>query len=158
MSRKNNTNGEKVRKILRSLPRSWDPKVTAMAKDLDALAFDNLLGSLMTHEILMKRNDLDEQNKNKNVAFKVENEDRDSQDSEDDKFALLARKFIKFMKNGRFNQRRNFKKDKDKKEANSSNEIQCFECKKVGYMRNECPQFRKKDHKEKKVKKKVLAI
>ncbi|XP_052188099.1 uncharacterized protein LOC127798498 [Diospyros lotus] len=50
------TNGEKVRKILRSLPRSWDPKVTAIteAKDLDKLEFDNLLGSLMTHEIMMK--------------------------------------------------------------------------------------------------------
>jgi len=53
---------------------SWDPKVTAItkAKDLDKLEFDNLLGSLMTHEIMMKRNDNIEPKKDKNVAFKVE--------------------------------------------------------------------------------------
>ena len=109
------TTGEKVRKIIRSLPMSWDPKVTAIteAKDLDTLEFDNLLGSLMTHEIMMKRNDHKEPKKDKNVAFKVENEEKDSEDSDDDEFALLARKFRRFMKKGRFNQRRNFKKDKE---------------------------------------------
>ena len=109
---KSYTNGEKVRKILRNLPMSWDPKVTAItkAKDLDKLEFDNLLGSLMTHEIMMKRNDNVEPKKDKNVGFKVKNEEKDSQESDDDEFALLARRF---MKNGRFNQRRSFKKDKD---------------------------------------------
>ena len=109
------TTGEKVRKILRSLPMTWDPKVTAIteAKDLDTLEFDNLLGSLMTHEIMMKRNDPKEPKKDKNVAFKVENEEKDSEDSDDDEFTLLARKFRRFMKKGRFNQRRNFKKDKE---------------------------------------------
>ena len=41
-------------------------------KDLDKLEFDNLLASLMTHEIMMKRNDNIEPKKDKNVAFKVE--------------------------------------------------------------------------------------
>ena len=67
------TNGEKVRKILRSLPRSWDPKVTAIteAKDLDNFPFENFLGSLMAHEIIMKRNNEDESKKQKNVALKL---------------------------------------------------------------------------------------
>ena len=65
---------------MRSFPKSWDPKVTAIteAKDLDNLAFDNFLSSLMTHEILMKRNDVDESKKSKNVAFKVDHEDKES--------------------------------------------------------------------------------
>ena len=82
------------------MPMSWDPKVTAITKvkDLDKLEFDNLLGSLITHEIMMKRNDV-ESKKDKNVAFKAKNEEKGSQDMEDDEFALLARKF---MKNDRF--------------------------------------------------------
>ena len=74
------TNGERVRKILKSLPRSRECKVTAIteAKDLDTLPFDILLGLLMTHEIMMKRNEVDDSKKNKNVAFKIKNEDKDS--------------------------------------------------------------------------------
>ena len=62
------------------------------------------------------------------------------------------------MKKWRFNQRRNLRKEKDQKDANPSNEIRCFKYKKLGYMRNECPQLKKKDHKEKKLKKKTLAV
>ena len=47
----------------------------------------------MTHEIMMKRNNEDESKKHKNVAFRIEDNDKDSQDSEDDDFSLLARKF-----------------------------------------------------------------
>ena len=41
---------ELVNKILRSLPKSWDPKVTAIqeAKDLRNFPLEELLGSLMT--------------------------------------------------------------------------------------------------------------
>ena len=53
---KSYTNGEMVRKIIRSLPKGWQPKVTAIqeAKDLNTLELDKLMGSLMTHEITMK--------------------------------------------------------------------------------------------------------
>ncbi|KAI5323313.1 hypothetical protein L3X38_032385 [Prunus dulcis] len=50
---KDYTNVEHVRKILWSLPKKWEPKVTVIteAKDLSKLSLDELLGSLMTHEI-----------------------------------------------------------------------------------------------------------
>ncbi|GAV67712.1 UBN2 domain-containing protein, partial [Cephalotus follicularis] len=54
------TNTEMVRKILRCLPRMWIPKVTAIeeAKDLNTLPLEDLLGSLMTHELsILKRED-----------------------------------------------------------------------------------------------------
>ena len=46
-------NSEQVRKILRSLPKSWEAKVTAIqeAKDLNTLPIEELLGSLMTYEL-----------------------------------------------------------------------------------------------------------
>lgn len=45
-----------VRKILRCLPKNWEAKVTTIieAKDLSTLGLDELMGSLMTHEITMK--------------------------------------------------------------------------------------------------------
>ncbi|GAV63419.1 UBN2 domain-containing protein, partial [Cephalotus follicularis] len=49
------TNHELVSKILRCLPKSWEPKVIAIeeAKDLSTLPVEDLLGSLMTHELRM---------------------------------------------------------------------------------------------------------
>ncbi|WP_375619070.1 hypothetical protein, partial [Bartonella sp. AC134YNZD] len=46
---------EMVRKFLRVLPRSWQPKVTALTQtDLKKLSLDELYGSLLTHEMDMK--------------------------------------------------------------------------------------------------------
>ncbi|KAL5540358.1 hypothetical protein UlMin_043027 [Ulmus minor] len=64
---------EKVRKILRSLPKQWEAKVTAIqeAKNLSNLPLDELVGSLMTHEITMKQNidDSVKMEKERNLAF-----------------------------------------------------------------------------------------
>ncbi|GAV60729.1 DUF4219 domain-containing protein/UBN2 domain-containing protein [Cephalotus follicularis] len=69
------SNSEMMRKILRCLPRSWMPKVTAIeeAKNLNVLLLEDLLGSLMTHEILMQKKDDEEEKekkKKKIVALK----------------------------------------------------------------------------------------
>mgnify|MGYP003703435101 CR=1 FL=1 len=52
---KSYTNGELVRKILKCLPNEWEAKVTAIqeAKDLTKLGFEEILGSLMPHELSM---------------------------------------------------------------------------------------------------------
>ncbi|GAV84508.1 UBN2 domain-containing protein, partial [Cephalotus follicularis] len=57
------SNSELVRKILRCLPRSWMPKVTAIeeAKNLNLLPLEDILGSLMTHELTMQKRDNDEE-------------------------------------------------------------------------------------------------
>ena len=49
------SNSDLVRKVLRSLSRMWEPKVTAIqeAKDLNNYPLDELLGSLMTHELTL---------------------------------------------------------------------------------------------------------
>ena len=46
-----------VRKILRSLPSSWNTKATVIedSKDLSKMKLDELIGSLMTYEINLKK-------------------------------------------------------------------------------------------------------
>ncbi|GAV57036.1 UBN2 domain-containing protein, partial [Cephalotus follicularis] len=57
------SNSELVRKILRCLPRSWMPKVTTIeeAKSLNLLPLEDLLGSLMMHELTMQKREDDEE-------------------------------------------------------------------------------------------------
>ncbi|GAV81330.1 zf-CCHC domain-containing protein/UBN2 domain-containing protein, partial [Cephalotus follicularis] len=65
------SNSEIVRKNLRCLPRSWMPKVTAIeeAKNLNVLPLEDLLGSVMTHELSMQKKDDDEEKeKNKKIV------------------------------------------------------------------------------------------
>ncbi|GAV76622.1 UBN2 domain-containing protein, partial [Cephalotus follicularis] len=97
------SNSEMVRKILRCLPRSWMPKVTAIeeAKNLNVLALEDLLGSLMTHELSMQKKDDDEkkEKKKKIVALKSsQTEDSEDDDNDDDEeLAFITRRFKKFL-------------------------------------------------------------
>ena len=49
-------NKELVKKILSSLPKSWKAKVTAIeeSKDPNIFLMDELVGSLLTHEMKLK--------------------------------------------------------------------------------------------------------
>ncbi|GAV57172.1 zf-CCHC domain-containing protein/UBN2 domain-containing protein [Cephalotus follicularis] len=108
---KNYSNQELIRKILRCLPRSWTPKVTAIeeAKDLSTLPLEQLIGSLMTHYI-----------------------------------ALITSQFKKFLKSQKG--KKTFKKKFSKNEESSKKEEStCYECKKQGHLKNECPNLKKKE-------------
>ncbi|GAV71520.1 UBN2 domain-containing protein, partial [Cephalotus follicularis] len=65
------SNHELVSKIPRCSPKSWEPKVTAIeeAKDLSTLPLEDLLGSLMTHELKMSDQARNEREK-KMIALK----------------------------------------------------------------------------------------
>ncbi|GAV70881.1 UBN2 domain-containing protein, partial [Cephalotus follicularis] len=96
------SNSEMVRKILRCLPRSWTPKVTAIeeAKNLNVLPLEDLLGSLMTHELSMQKEDDDEEKekkKKKIVALKLFLIEYSEDDDENEELALITRKFKKFL-------------------------------------------------------------
>ena len=109
------TTSDHVRKILRSLPSRWRPKVTAIqeAKDLDTLGLEELISSLMSHEIELSSDE--PQKKLKSVALPsisvsskaliakvVESEaeessvDNQEEGSDDDFFALLSKNFQKW--------------------------------------------------------------
>ena len=105
------TNSELVRKILRSLSRTWEAKVTTIqeAKDLNTLPLEELLGSLMTHELTMKQHMKEEVKKKKSITLKattVDEEEEDSssetEDEHNDDMALVIRKFRKFLGKKRY--------------------------------------------------------
>ena len=83
------TEVKKVMKILRSLPKKWETKVTAIqeAKDLTKLSLEGLIGSLMTYEIELYNHQRVEENE-KSIAFMAsinddEEEERESESDED---------------------------------------------------------------------------
>ena len=67
---KSYTTTDHVRKILRSLPPKWRPKVTAFqeAKDLDLVSLEDLISSLKTHEMELMT---DEYQDNKRDSLKL---------------------------------------------------------------------------------------
>ena len=53
------SNSKLVRKVLRSFPPTWQTKATVIKewKDLSTLSLEGLIGSLMTYEINMQKNE-----------------------------------------------------------------------------------------------------
>ena len=83
------TNEEKVRKILACLPKAiWGPKVTAIeeAQDLKILSLENLMGKLITHEMILSEEDGELPSTTKNLVLKAKKEEAvsDNEDSDDD--------------------------------------------------------------------------
>ncbi|MQL85725.1 hypothetical protein Taro_018247 [Colocasia esculenta] len=168
-----------VRKILWSLPSSWHTKTTIIedSNDLSTMKLDELIGSLMTYEINLKRKET-EVNPRKSIALKASNkssssskkeaqqesdEFKSSSDSENDEMAMLTRqfkKFLRFKKKDSGSSKTFPKKDfTNKFESNKkSNMIVCSECKKPGHMRGECPELKKKLKKDTFTYKKAKAM
>ncbi|GAV82569.1 zf-CCHC domain-containing protein [Cephalotus follicularis] len=125
------------------------PKVTAIekAKDLSTLPLEQLLGSLMTHETTMKNHENVEVKKKKSIAFKASKEDSESDEDRD--VALITSQFKRFLKNqkGKKTLKRNFSQDE---ESSKKEEPTCYECKKPGHFKNECPNIKKNEQFKKK--------
>ncbi|GAV81660.1 LOW QUALITY PROTEIN: zf-CCHC domain-containing protein/UBN2 domain-containing protein, partial [Cephalotus follicularis] len=125
-------NQELVSKILRCLPNSWTPKVIAIeeAKDLSTLPLEQLLG-LMTHETTMNNHEHVEVKKKKIIALRVSKGE--------------SKKAFK----------KNFSQEG---ESSKREEPTCYECKKQGHFKNECPNLKKKEkfNKEQSKKKKAF--
>ncbi|XP_074315000.1 uncharacterized protein LOC141651177 [Silene latifolia] len=86
-----------VRKILRSLSDKWQPKVTAIeeAKDLSKLSLNELMGSLMAHELsLAKRSG----ESSKARGFALKSTLSDEEDDGDDEQAMYSRNMADMIK------------------------------------------------------------
>ncbi|GAV62592.1 UBN2 domain-containing protein, partial [Cephalotus follicularis] len=125
------TNHELVSKILRCLPKSWEPKVTKIeeAKDLSTLPLEDLLGSLITHELRMNDQARNEPKK-KMIALKAR--------ILLDKKNFSKKQLKKFQSKGDSS-----KSDKDEKE------VICYEWNKPGHIRPYCPKLKNKKDKKK---------
>src|SRR5262249_22750256 len=134
-------------KLLRSLPREWEAKRTAIeeAHDLSKMSKEELLGTLKTHEMI--RNHREESDK-KEVALKAScsnSSDEEESEEDDDELDELTKKFTKFLKMS--------KKKKDKEDAGSSNKkkmIKCYKCNKPGHIQQYCPNSKRSSKGEKK--------
>ncbi|GAV57403.1 zf-CCHC domain-containing protein/DUF4219 domain-containing protein/UBN2 domain-containing protein, partial [Cephalotus follicularis] len=151
------SNSEMVRKILRCLPKSWMPKVTTIeeVKNLNILPLEDLLGSLMTHELSMQKKDDDEEKekKKKNIVALKSSLIEDSEDDDDnEELALITQKFKKFLASKKKFGGKPNKKVYQKGESSKLEEIICFECNKTGHYKSDCPRLKKKDLLKKKKK------
>ncbi|GAV59203.1 UBN2 domain-containing protein, partial [Cephalotus follicularis] len=94
-----------ITNALQSLDKTYSDSelVTAIEeeKNLSIIPLEDLLGSLMTHELTMKKrvDDEEKEKKKKNVVALKSSEIDDSNDDED--LALFTRKFKKFLANKR---------------------------------------------------------
>ncbi|KAK2356066.1 gag-protease polyprotein [Trifolium repens] len=151
--------GEKIpeeklaRKILRSLPKRFSMKVTAIeeSRDLSTMKVDELIGSLQTFEMTFEDRP---ERKMKNLAFK--SEESQSEDCLSEAIALLTKKFNESVNRIRAKWRTNVpdKMSNNKaqgmsKEENSEEEteVQCYECEGFGHIRKQCPNFLRKQKK-----------
>ncbi|KAF1864711.1 hypothetical protein Lal_00032031 [Lupinus albus] len=94
-------------KFLRSLTRTWQPKVTAISKkkSLSKMSLAALFGKLQEHELELTQLDQHEEQekKKKNISLKAKVEKYDSSEDEDDKeetddMSLFVKKFSKFLR------------------------------------------------------------
>ncbi|KAL4367156.1 hypothetical protein GQ457_05G007260 [Hibiscus cannabinus] len=138
----------------------WDSKKTAIieAKNLKTLKLDELMGSLLTHE-LMNQGKRDEEKKKEEkkeiekkkigIALKASLES-DSSDEDDEEMAFLAKRFTRFMKSNRGRKFLRKGEFKNKNREEEKDQLICYECKKPGHIRTECPQLKKKSFGKKK--------
>lgn len=155
-----------VRKILRSLPKRFNMKVTAIgeAQNIYSLKVDELIGSLQNFEITVN-NKTDKKGKNIAFASSVDSDDAHANYEDDEEMseslALLGKQFKKIL--GRFDRRsrsrgqnirpninNQYSKEKMAKPDGMNSQykgVQCHECEGYGHIRAECVTFLKKQKK-----------
>ena len=106
-----------VRKVLRSLPKRFHAKITAIeeSKDIDQIPLTKLVGNLQTYDLGLTR--IGKTGKGKSMALMVKSSETDeSSDDEDSKIkSYITRQFKTFMKNANV---KGF--DNDHKQSSSS--------------------------------------
>ncbi|XP_057993113.1 uncharacterized protein LOC110636475 [Hevea brasiliensis] len=167
------TEEELVKKVLRSLPKSWETKVTMIfdTKDFSKFTYDQLIGSLIAHEMLYdksKSNVDQEKTKRgitlkssqedelrKTIAFKAASSNSSKSSSDADDIAMITKRFKKAFKEGGSKYKKFLKKYSPKGETSKDqSEIKCFQWNKPGHIKPNYPKLKKKNSKDK--SKKVL--
>ncbi|KAL5541420.1 hypothetical protein UlMin_043464 [Ulmus minor] len=141
-----------VRKILRSLPHRFQGKVIAIeeSKNVDKIRLEELIGSLETFEMGLGE---EKKEKNKNIAFKSENNYESNEAIDNEELVFFTKKFKQFLNKNKFS--KNFSRPSDKMRNNklsenvkkNVNQIECFTCGGKGHMSRECANNKSKSMK-----------
>jgi len=152
-----------VRKILRSLPKKFDMKVTAIeeAQDLSKMKVDELIGSLQNFEIVINNR---EEKKERSITL-LSNDDPQEEYENDElltkAIVLFGKQFNKVLKQAEWRPKssgQNTRYNISEKQGNVNNTgtndkriqpkgVQCHECEGFGHIRTECGTFLKKQKK-----------
>nr|KYP41253.1 hypothetical protein KK1_037375 [Cajanus cajan] len=153
-------NFDHIDKLLRSLPRKKRPQVIALkaSKNLKKLSLEELIGLLKVYELELQQDDARRKQKSialtkstpssskalraKEVSYESCGEETCDSDEE---ISFLSRRIHSMMKKKGGTRWRKFNKTpRDKAQP------VCFECKKPGHYKIECPALKKEKEKEKK--------
>ena len=150
-------NADLVHKVLRSLTIEWQPKITAIKESMKmgVPTLQELFGNLEDHEMELKRySKNDEEKRRRGLALKatvnLDDEEEDSEsleeNNEDDELALLTKKYQRFLRTKRGFGRRGdgSKKFNNRNDQGNSSAPTCYECKKQGHIKSDCPTYLKK--------------
>ena len=144
-------------KVLRSLTREWQPKVTAISekKSLATMTSATLFRKLQEYETELGRLEKHEnhEKKSKGIALKVDSKESQDKDAseEDENFLLLVKRLGKYfghknnLHNANFVKRKKFYNHKDKEASTSTQDVTCYECGKQGHIKPDCPKLSKKN-------------
>ena len=153
-----------IGKILRSLPKRFHAKITAIeeVKDIDQIPLIELVGNLQTYEMGLGL--MGKVGKSRNLTFKgIEEEIEDSEDEdedgeEDEDLTFITNEIIKLLQFRKNDKGKPPRKSKSlRKGKNKKPLIQCYECKGFGHMRIKCPNYLMKE-KTKESKDKGLVV
>jgi hypothetical protein len=157
---KSYTEADHVRKVLRSLPPKWRPKVTAFqeSKDLDTVSLESLVSSLKSHEMELMTDEstkklkgiaLSTKSSSKALKAKVIVSDEEASEEghemdsdEEEEMVLMAARVSQWAKRskkyaGKFGgSSKKVGTSKDKKEEQNK----CFKCNKPGHFIADCPE------------------
>ena len=149
------TKEEVNNKILRILPKKdWESRVTSIeeAQDLANLPTDVLIGKLLTHELSIKqrgKEQIKKEDKKKAIALKASQEASDEESNEgscdDDEIAMLTKNFNRFLKRKCPSKSKHFNKKYEGEGKMKTKEVTCYECKKSGHIKSECPKLKFKN-------------
>ncbi|KAK8516139.1 hypothetical protein V6N13_025657 [Hibiscus sabdariffa] len=146
-----------IRKLIYSLPQSWDSKKKDIieAKDLKKLKLDELIGSLLTHEMMSiplkreKEKIIKEQGVDVNIialkSSKCKYEDSSMEESseEDEEMAYLFKNFTRFMKSEK-------EKSKHEPKKKMKESLRTKSSKEERHTKYDYPRFNKKGSSSKK--------
>nr|GEV87198.1 alpha/beta hydrolases superfamily protein [Tanacetum cinerariifolium] len=153
--RRRESGSKKFLKPNTALHPKWRAKVMAIeeSKDLTSLSFDELIGNLKVHEMIIEKDSETVKAKveRKSIALKAKKESSDEEcstfSSEDEEYAMTVRDFKKFFKRkGRFvrqhqNDKKTFQRSRDDKNGKSYRKL--FRCGDPNHLIGVCPKLPK---------------